>query len=127
MRPVHLAVPLFFLLAACSSNDGGGKGSTAPSQTPNSLEPSGPSAPLEMINVSVQGKGSVVSRDAKVNCVSDGANTTGDCSAYYETTLYAEPVLGWSFSHWEPNVSDTSALLLTISTPHDVKAVFTQD
>jgi hypothetical protein len=129
MRPAIFIAPLFALVAACSSSDGGGTGGgTNPhSQTPNSLEPSDGSAPLPTIAIAIQGKGAVVSRDARVNCTSDGSTTTGTCSTYYEETLYAEAASGWSFSHWDPAVSDTSALLLTVASPTAVTAVFKQD
>jgi hypothetical protein len=129
MRPATLTIPLFVLLAACSSNDGGGGGSPKPAaaETPSPLAPSDAGAPLEKIGISIQGKGNVSSRDATIDCTSDGTTTSGTCSAYYETALYAEPAPGWSFSHWEPAVSGTAALLLTLASPPQVTAVFTQD
>lgn len=128
MRPAIFLVPFFALLAACSSDGGSGGGGNTPSQTPNSLEPtSDGSAPLPVTTIAIQGKGSVVSRDTRVDCTSDGTTTTGTCTTYYEAILYAAPVLGWSFSHWEPAVSDSSAFLVTMAAPAAVTAVFTQD
>ena len=116
------------VLVACSSSKDSGTPTGTPaadSGTPGPTPTSEPE-PVAPIPVTIQGDGRVVTKDASLDCVSDGTTQSGKCSVMHPgDVLYASHGYNWTFDHWEPSGVEDSTLFIPLRDgPDAVTAVF---